>query len=60
MAVLIVYCLKSVTILSFPFGLPEAIAIALVCLLHLWKRNALFSIGLGTVCYMILIQIVFV
>ena len=59
-ATLIVYCLKSVNLLAFPSGIPELISIAAVVLLHLWKRNTLLSVGAGTICYMILIQCVFV
>ena len=55
MAVLIVYCLKGVR----P-GVPELLSITVVAGLHLWKRNNLLSIGLGTVCYMLLVQFVFV
>ena len=60
MGMLIIYCLKKVSLVSFPFGLPELIAIAVVVLLHVWKRNNLLSIGVGTVLYMFLIQVVFV
>ncbi len=56
---LVVYCLKGVTPLSFPFGLPELIASAIVVILHVWKRNNLLSIGVGTVLYMVLVQTVF-
>lgn len=56
---LVVYCLKSTSLLQWPFGLPELIAVAAVVLLHVWKRNNLLSIGVGTVLYMILIQMVF-
>lgn len=59
MALLIVYCLKSVTPLAYPYGLPEAIAIAAVILLHLWKKNNLVSIVGGTALYMLLVQFVF-
>lgn len=59
MAMLVVYCLKSVNLLSFPFGIPELIGVAAVVLLHIWKRNTLISIAGGTVCYMLLIQFVF-
>ena len=59
MGMLIVYSLKSVTPLNFPFGLPEAIAILAVALLHIWKKNSLISILGGTVLYMVLIQVVF-
>ena len=56
---LVVYCLKDVTLTSAPFGIPELIGCALVAALHVWKRNTLLSIGCGTVCYMILVQLVF-
>ena len=59
MGMLVVYCLKDVTLTSAPFGLPEFIGCAVVALLHLWKRNTLLSIGVGTVCYMLLVQFVF-
>lgn len=60
MAILIIYCLKDVDFGSVNSILPQVISIALVVLLHLWKRNNLISIGAGTVCYMLLIQFVFV
>lgn len=56
---LVVYCLKDVSIFSGSHGLPELIAIAVVILLHLWKRQMLLSIAGGTVCYMLLVQLVF-
>ncbi|MCH5248683.1 MAG: branched-chain amino acid transporter permease [Lachnospiraceae bacterium] len=59
MAVLVVYCLRSVSFLEGNHGIPELISVALVAGLHLWKKNILLSIGLGTVCYMVLIQLVF-
>lgn len=59
-AMLVVYCLKGVTLFSYPYGLPEFISIALVALLHLWKGNTLISMIAGTACYMVLIQVIFV
>ncbi|MBO5944118.1 MAG: branched-chain amino acid transporter permease [Clostridia bacterium] len=56
---LVVYCFKSVSFISSPFGLPELIAGLAVVLLHIWKRNNLLSIGVGTVLYMVLVQTVF-
>lgn len=56
MAMLVVYCLKSTSFLKAPYGIPEAIAVAAVVLLHLWKRNTLISIVGGTVCYMMLMR----
>lgn len=43
-----------------PFGAPEALALACVAGLHLWKKNTLLSIGAGTTLYMVLIQFVFI
>lgn len=59
MAMLVVYCLKSVNLLQYPFGLPELIGVAVVVLLHIWKRSTLLSIAGGTVVYMLLVQLVF-
>ena len=56
---LVIYCLKDVTILSGSHGIPELISIAIVVGLHLWKRQMLLSIFVGTVCYMRLGQLVF-
>lgn len=56
---LVVYCLKGTRILATPHGIPELIAVVTVAVLHIWKRNNLLSIGVGTVLYMVLIQVVF-
>lgn len=56
---LVVYCLKGVNILTGSHGLPELISILVVIGLHLWKRQMLISIAGGTICYMLLVQLVF-
>ncbi len=56
---LVVYCLRNVSIVSGSHGIPELIAIAVVIGLHLWKKQMLLSIAGGTVCYMLLVQFVF-
>ena len=56
---LVVYCLKGVTLTSYSYGLPELIGALSVILIHLWKRKMLLSIASGTVIYMILVQLVF-
>lgn len=53
---LVVYCLKNVSVVTGNNGIPELIAIVSVVVLHLWKRNMLLSIGGGTICYMLLVQ----
>lgn len=56
---LVIYCLKDTKILAFPYGIPELVSVAVVAVLHIWKRNNLLSIGVGTVLYMFLIQVIF-
>ena len=56
---LVIYCLKDVSLLSAPFGIPELAGAACVVLLQMWKRNSLVSILTGTVFYMVLVQGVF-
>lgn len=56
---LVVYCLKNVSIVSGTHGLPELIAIAVTVGLHLWKRQTLLSIAGGTIAHMLLIQLIF-
>ena len=60
MGLLVVYCLKSVSITTSPHGLPELIAIGVIVLLHRWRNNVLLSIAGGTLVYMLLIQHVFI
>ena len=59
MGMLVVYSLKDTAVLTFPYGIPELIGCAVVAVLHIWKRNSLLSIGVGTVVYMLLVQLVF-
>lgn len=56
---LVVYCLKNVSLLTGSHGLPELISISIVIGLHVWKRQMLLSIAGGTLCYMLLVQLVF-
>lgn len=56
---LVIYCLKNVSLLSGNHAIPELISIAVVIALHYWKRQMLLSIAGGTICYMILIQFIF-
>ena len=59
MGMLVIYCLKDVSFLSAPYGVPELLGCIAVALLHIWKRNTLLSIGAGTVFYMLLVQLIF-
>ncbi len=57
---LIIFCLKDVSVSTFPFGLPELIAVLFTGFLHIAFKNTLLSVLLGTVSYMLLVQLVFI
>ena len=59
MAMLVVFCLKNVSFTASSHGIPEALAVFLVAVLHKWKHNMLLSILGGTAAYMLLVQAVF-
>ena len=56
---LVVYCLKNVSLLDGSHGIPEFLAILATGGLHVWKRQMFLSIAGGTICYMLLIHFVF-
>ena len=58
-ALLVVYCLKNVDLTAGNYGIPEFISVAVVAALHLWKRKILLSMAGGTLCYMLLVQLIF-
>jgi branched-subunit amino acid transport protein AzlD len=53
---LVIYCLKDVQWIASPYGIPELFSIGIVAGLHFWKRNAMLSIFIGTLLYMVLVQ----
>ena len=57
MGMLVVYCLRNVDLFAETHGIPEILASAAVVGLHVWKRNTLLSIAVGTVFYMFLVQV---
>ncbi len=59
MGMLVVYCLKDVNFSSPAGFVPALISCLIVAGLYIWKRNTLISIVCGTVCYMLLVQLVF-
>lgn len=59
MAMLVVYCLKGVNVFEGSHGIPELISVIIVIGLHKLKHNTLLSIVVGTVVYMLLVQLVF-
>ena len=55
--ILVVYCLKDISFVEAPYGIPELIAVSIVVLLQWWKENTLLSIFVPTVIYMGLLQV---
>ena len=56
MTILIVYTLKDVEFIQFPYGLKEIGGIIFTAILHLTLKNYLISIFAGTIFYMVLVQ----
>ena len=59
MGMLVVYCLKGVSVTQISSVVPAVLGVALTAGLHLWKHNTLLSILGGTAAYMVLVQMVF-
>lgn len=60
MAMLVVYCLKDINFFNSNHGLPEIIAVFITIIVHLFKNNTLLSIIVGTISYMICVQLIFI
>lgn len=60
MTMLLVYCLKDVSPLVAPHGVPEALGIVFTVAIQVWRKNVMVSIAGGTLFYMFLVQRVFV
>ncbi|WP_311492621.1 AzlD domain-containing protein [uncultured Anaerococcus sp.] len=60
MPLLVIFAIRNINLLVYPYGLPEIIASATVIILHAKFRKLFLSISFGTFVYMVLIQLVFV
>ena len=49
----------SLLVTSVGAWVPQVIAVGVTAGLHWWRHNTLLSIAAGTVCYMLLVQLVF-
>lgn len=57
--VLITYCTKDSYSLEINTILPQLLGIAITAGMHLWKKNTLLSISVGTISYMLMIHYIF-
>ena len=59
MTTLAIYCVRTVSFSAAAAWAPQLLSCAVTALLHLWKGNTLLSIAGGTLCCMVLTQLVF-
>ncbi len=59
MATLVIYCIKDISFTALHSWVPYLISIAITAGVHLWRRNSLLSIAVGTAAYMVMVQLVF-
>ncbi len=57
MAVLVVYCLKSMPDAWYPGGACQLLGVGVTALAHTWKHNTFLSILAGTAVYMVLLRV---
>lgn len=69
-ALLVVYCLRNTIaiektgfitnwhVLFSSDAAAQFFAVAFTILIHVWRRNMMWSIAVGTICYMILIRLI--
>ena len=58
MGMLVVFCLKNVDFKGGFHGIPEIISIALIAIIHFWKKNTILSIISGTACYVVIVNFI--
>lgn len=59
LGMLVIYCLKDLSIFTGMHAIPELLSIAFIIVLHFWKRQMLLSIAGGTIFYMFFVQYIF-
>ncbi len=57
MTILVIYSLKDISILEYPYGLKEILALLITTVVHLIRANPLLSIFSGTAFYMASLQL---
>lgn len=59
LGLLLMYALKDVDLTKMPYGASELIALGFITLIHTKYHNTLLSIGLGSLVYLVLFNVVF-
>lgn len=58
MIILVFYAIRDLEFQLYPYGIPELIGIALAAIIHLVFKQALLSIVIATISYMVIVQFV--
>ena len=58
MVMLVVYCLRSVSIVVPASVIPTIVGVAIVVILQFWKKNSILSVFLGTAAYMLCLRLI--
>lgn len=56
MSMLLIYCLRNIDLAGGSHGIPELICVGVAMIIHNRKGNTLLSIGVSTILYMIIVQ----
>lgn len=57
-ALLVIYCLRQVPFLGmWDKMLAQLISVGFTVAVHVWRKNMMWSIAAGTICYMILLTV---
>tara|TARA_B110000879_G_scaffold176141_1_gene229860 strand:- start:231 stop:551 length:321 start_codon:yes stop_codon:yes gene_type:complete len=59
MCLLLVYEVHIETFLHVPYGVPELVSLSVLTLVHLWRRQLLLSLCVGSACYLLLLHYIF-
>lgn len=59
MVILIIYCLKGVSLTAAPYGIPEFFCVILCAVLQFRLKNSIPSIAIATAVYMVLTRTIF-
>lgn len=57
MVMLVVYCLRSVSVTLPASVVPTIVGVAVVVFLQAWKKNSIISVFLGTASYMLCLRL---
>ena len=60
MIMLVIYCIRYITPMAWPHGIPELLCIGVVVLLYKFTKNYLIAMVGSTILYMVLVQVVFI